>query len=76
MQQRVDKQGQSIIASSRSSVSQGAAQKTAHEKIKKPWREFSRFLSPRFFIFLRAVYCAAPWLTERLKEAKSIIKAY
>ena len=57
------------LASSRPSVSQGAAQKTAREKINKHG-EFYRFLSPRFFfIFSRAVFCAAPWLTERLEEA-------
>ena len=60
------------IASSRRSVSQGAAQKTAREKLKKArWEEgFSRFLSSCFFfIFSRAVFCAAPWLIERLEEA-------
>ena len=41
------------VASSRHSVSQGETQKTAREKIKKT----------------RAIFCAAPWLTERLKEA-------
>ena len=40
------------LASSRRSVSQGAAQKTAP-----------------FFYFSRAVFCAAPWLTERMEEA-------
>ena len=48
------------IASSRRSVSQGAEQKTAREKIKKPRRED---------IFSRPVFCAAPWLTKRLEEA-------
>ena len=38
----------------RRSVSQGAAQKTAREKIKKARR------APRFFIFSPAVFCAAP----------------
>ena len=47
------------LASSRRSVNQGAAQKTAREKIKL----FSLFFSP-------AVFCAAPWLTERLEEAR------
>ena len=29
----------------------------------------SRFLSPGFFLFFRALFFAVPWLTERLKEA-------
>ena len=49
-----------LIASSRRSVSLGAAQKTAREKIKKS----------AFYIFSRAVFCAAPWLTEHLEEAR------
>ena len=54
------------LASSRRSVSQGAEQKTAREKIKKAGRQEARerrsLASSRraFFIFLRAVFCAAP----------------
>ena len=65
-----------IIASSRRSVSEGAAQKTAREKIKKTRREDARELASSrlafFFIFSRAVFCAAPSLTERLEEAIKI----
>ena len=46
------------VASSRRSVSQGAVQKIAREKkIKKSGARGS------------AVFCTAPWLTERLEEA-------
>ena len=41
------------VASSRRSVSQGAAQKQVQEKIKKARREET------FFIFSRTVFCAA-----------------
>ena len=34
----------------------------------------SSSLAALFFIFLRAVYCAAPRLTERLEEAIRLIK--
>ena len=54
------------LASSRRSVSQGAAQKTAREKNKK---RATRGFRDAFLIFLRADFCAAPWLTERLEEA-------
>ena len=56
------------LASSRHSVSQGAAHKTAHEKIKKSTVRGS-FLSPRLFYFFAHGFCIAPWLTERLEEA-------
>ena len=62
------------LASSRRSVSQGTVQKTARQKIKKKCgeRKWKRSLASSccaFFIFLPAVFCAAPWLTECLEEA-------
>ena len=50
----------SDIASSRRSVSQGAAQKTAGA----------------FLFFSSAVFCAAPWKAERLEEANSATTIY
>ena len=49
------------LSSSRRSVSQGAAQKTAREKIKQSRREKA--------LFFAAVFRAVPQLTERLEEA-------
>ena len=60
------------LASSRRSVSRGAAQKTAREKIKKSAVSGS-FLSPRIFISSRAVFYTAPWLTEPLEEAIKLL---
>ena len=48
----------SHVASSRCSVSQGAAQKTARKKIKKKRGERKLPLATLFFIFSRAVFCA------------------
>ena len=63
-------QRETSLASSRRSVSHGAAQKTAHEKILKK-RGAALPLASLFLIFSRAVFCAAPRLTERLEEAKT-----
>ena len=47
------------VPSSRRSVNQGAAQKTARKKINKARGEGALPLTP-FFNFLRAVFCAVP----------------
>ena len=60
----------SILASSRHSVSQGAAQKTAGEKIEKAWREEARRPSlPFAALFFNFFARCFPYLTERLEEA-------
>ena len=59
-----------FLASSRRSVSRGAARKTASKKTGKMRGEEKRFLSPRFSrIFSLAVFRAAPLLTESLEAA-------
>ena len=49
-----------LIASSRGSVSQGTAQKTAREKIKKARREEAREPPAALFLFFRALFSAMP----------------